>query len=239
MSVDKYKMPDTYEEAVKRKGEVLEKINAYNEAMLLEQELPCSEDEIESLQEEYQILNDHLQLTEAEKIEKLSEDEIEIEDDGTVKKKETIFDKIHWFIYPYALISTIFASGILSKGIGTNLMKAFLYHYFDKVYDKTQTIYMATDQVMNEFSFWLKCIFSYSLLPLIIVILSLVVFLIFRKKGTVNKKITMGILIIHSILAVVVIGIILGTFAVKNWNSVYQNFEDVYMNYIYNNYYAG
>ena len=49
----------------------------------------------------------------------------------------------------------------------------------------------------------------------------------------------MGILIIHSILAVVVIGIILGTFAVKNWNSVYQNFEDVYMNYIYNNYYAG
>ena len=98
---------------------------------------------------------------------------------------------------------------------------------------------MATDQVMNEFSFWLKCIFSYSLLPLIIVILSLVVFLIFRKKGTVNKKITMGILIIHSILAVVGIGIILGTFAVKNWNSVYQNFEDVYMNYIYNNYYAG
>ena len=57
MSDFEYQIPETYEEAVERKAYVLKLINEYNEALLLGKELPCSEEEIDRLQEEYQILN--------------------------------------------------------------------------------------------------------------------------------------------------------------------------------------
>ena len=64
MSDFEYQFPETYEEAVERKAYVLKLINEYNEALLLGNELPCSEEEIDRLQEEYQILDEHLALTE-------------------------------------------------------------------------------------------------------------------------------------------------------------------------------
>ena len=96
MSDFEYQIPDTYEEAVARKAEVLKLINEYNEALLLDKELPCSEEEIDRLQEEYQILNDHLELTDEEKLEKLKDSDKEINEDGVVVEKISVFDKIHF-----------------------------------------------------------------------------------------------------------------------------------------------
>ena len=42
----KYQQYETYEEAVKRKEELLEKINAYNIALFEEKELPYTDEEI-------------------------------------------------------------------------------------------------------------------------------------------------------------------------------------------------
>ena len=52
MSDFEYQIPETYDEAVKRKADVLQMINDYNVALLLGNDLPYSEEEIERLQEE-------------------------------------------------------------------------------------------------------------------------------------------------------------------------------------------
>ena len=50
MSDFEFQIPDTYEAAVARKEEVLKLINDYNVALLLGNDLPCSEEEIENNQ---------------------------------------------------------------------------------------------------------------------------------------------------------------------------------------------
>ena len=107
MSDFEYQIPETYDEAVKRKADVLQMINDYNVALLLGNDLPYSEEEIERLQEEYQILNDHLALTEDERLAKLDDDDKIVNEDGTVEEKQSIFDKIHWSIYLVAVVSFI------------------------------------------------------------------------------------------------------------------------------------
>ena len=87
MSDSEYQIPETYDEAVKRKADVLQMINDYNVALLLGNDLPYSEEEIERLQEEYQILNDHLALTEDERLAKLDDDDKIVNEDGTVEEK--------------------------------------------------------------------------------------------------------------------------------------------------------
>ena len=105
MSDFEYQLPDTYEEAVERKAYVLKLINEYNEALLLGKELPCSDEENDRLQEEYQILNDHLALTEEERINKLNDSDKEINEDGVVVEKVSLVDKIHWSVLVYCAIT--------------------------------------------------------------------------------------------------------------------------------------
>ena len=102
MSDFEYQIPDTYEEAVARKAEVLKLINEYNEALLLDKELPCSEEEIDRLQEEYQILNDHLELTDEEKLEKLKDSDKEIRFFSILLLKN-IVHLINFIFYNYTL----------------------------------------------------------------------------------------------------------------------------------------
>ena len=130
MSDFEYQIPETYDEAVKRKAEVLQMINDYNVALLLGNDLPYSEEEIERLQEEYQILNDHLALTDEERLAKLDDDDKIVNEDGTVEEKQSIFDKIHWSIYLVAIISFIACCGIFTKAVGNACMESFLNNYF-------------------------------------------------------------------------------------------------------------
>ena len=96
----KIQIPDNYQEALARKEEVLKQINAYNEALFNETELPCSDEEIALLQEEYALLDEYVELTDTEKeayksLEKVEYVEVE-EEDGTVTKKVKVsfWDKV-------------------------------------------------------------------------------------------------------------------------------------------------
>ena len=107
MSDFEYQIPDTYEEAVERKAYVLKLINEYNEALLLGKDLPCSDEEIDKLQEEYQILNDHLALTEEERLSKLNDSDKEVNEDGVIVEKVSVLDKIHWSVMLYCVFTFI------------------------------------------------------------------------------------------------------------------------------------
>lgn len=238
MDEKEYKIPETYEEAVSRKQEVLKKINEYNEALLLEKELPCSEEEIEKLQEEFQILNDQLALTKEEKVRKLRETDVEVSEDGTIVEKNTIWDRINWFVYIYAFLSTLFASGFLTKKIGNSCMQKFIDNYFLKVSEADITVggLADSDMMMGAGEFWFKFCLSYLWLPLLIVFLSAIVYFIFRKRKDINTKITFWLLILHIVLAIAVslIVIFVGENSeFNNWNSFFQNLDSYYDMYYY------
>ena len=89
-----------------------------------------TDEEIEEMMEEYQILNDHLALTKEEKLSKLNDADKIVQEDGTIVEKVSVFDKIHWSVYVYGIISTIFATGILTRPVGQSTMKGFINRYF-------------------------------------------------------------------------------------------------------------
>ena len=62
----KFEMPKTYEEALERKKEILDILNEYNEDLLLGNPTELTEEEVENLREEFEILDDHY-LTKEEK----------------------------------------------------------------------------------------------------------------------------------------------------------------------------
>ncbi|MGI6758724.1 MAG: hypothetical protein ACOX40_02960 [Bacilli bacterium] len=62
----KFEMPKTYEEALERKKEILDILNEYNEDLLLGNPTEVTEEEVENLREEFEILDDHY-LTKEEK----------------------------------------------------------------------------------------------------------------------------------------------------------------------------
>ena len=117
----KYQKYETYEEAVQRKEELLEKINAYNIALLEEKELPYTDEEIEEMMEEYQILNDSLKLTDDEKKYKYSSEDLEVSEDGSVEVKQTFFDKVSIWVYIYSFFGIFLSLGLLNSLIGTEV----------------------------------------------------------------------------------------------------------------------
>lgn len=234
MALGRYELPDTYEEAVARKEEVLQKINEYNEALFSEAPLPFSEEELDDLQEEFQILNDRLRLTEKEKLQKLDESQLE-EIDGELVEKKTFWDKIHWAVYIYGLLSTIFATGILNKSIGDELTYRFIVNYFVKTYKACESMYMTGEYMISGFHFWFVTILTYVFLPILICLLSLGVYFIFRNKGEVNRKVTFYLLIAHICLAVIVITLLIVLVAVPTWKDYYKNFQSVYSYWVYSN----
>lgn len=234
MSDFEFQIPDTYEAAVARKEEVLKLINDYNVALLLGNDLPCSEGEIEKLQEEYQILNDHLALTKEEKLNKLNDADKIVQEDGTIVEKVSVFDKIHWSVYVYGIISTIFATGILTRPVGQSTMKGFINRYFyDLLWEKYVDAYslQKSDFMWTDFQFWFRCAFSYLWLPLLIIILSTVFYLLFRKRNDINTKIAKWLLIGHIVLFVISFAVIILQGEIKAWIDYYESLPYYYAYY--------
>ena len=139
MSDFEYQIPETYDEAVKRKADVLQMINDYNVALLLGNDLPYSEEEIEKLQEEYQILNDLLALTEEERLAKLKDSDKEVNEDGVVVEKISVFDKMHWGILLYCVFTFISLCSMpfLTKLVGQAGIDSFISKYlYDCLWEK-------------------------------------------------------------------------------------------------------
>ena len=125
------KIPENYEEALKRKEEVLNIINSYSIALLNETELPCSEEEIALLQEEYSMLDEYVELTNTEKEAMNKNDKKvykeEVLEDGTINKVEVIsfWDKVNPLIFIYGLIALIGSLWFSIQGIGIQLINLF------------------------------------------------------------------------------------------------------------------
>lgn len=66
MSQIKFEIPKTYEEALERKKQILDSLNKYNEDLLLGNPSKLTDEEVENLRDEFEILDDHY-LTKEEK----------------------------------------------------------------------------------------------------------------------------------------------------------------------------
>ena len=124
-------IPENYEEALKRKEEVLNIINSYSIALLNDTELPCTEEEIQALQEEYALLDEFVELTATEKEAISHNDKIkykeEVLEDGTINKVEVVsfWDKVNPFIFVYGLVAVVGSLWFAIQGIGIQLINTF------------------------------------------------------------------------------------------------------------------
>lgn len=216
----KYQKYETYEEAVQRKEELLEKINAYNIALLEEKELPYTDEEIEEMMEEYQILNDSLRLTEEEKKYKYSSEDLEVSEDGSVEVKQTFFDKVSIWTYIYSFFGVFLSLGLLNSLLGTEIYELIMNTIYSIMFKTENHLLME-----NIGSFGYGCIYygSYLIYPIILIVATLICYLIVKKKGKPeNKKFLFWVLMVQIILSVIVSIIIIVGLA-KDFTSTFND----------------
>jgi hypothetical protein len=214
MSDFEYQIPETYDEAVKRKADVLQMINDYNVALLLGNDLPYSEEEIEKLQEEYQILNDLLALTEEERLAKLKDSDKEVNEDGVVVEKISVFDKMHWGILLYCVFTFISLCSMpfLTKLVGQAGIDSFISKYlYDCLWEKNidMLALQKSEFMWTPFDFWSRVAVSYLWLPLLLVLISVVIYFLYYRKHDLNTKIAKWLIIINVFIFVLSIGVVL------------------------------
>ena len=107
------------------------KDNSYSIALLNDTELPCTEEEIQALQEEYALLDEFVELTATEK-EAISQNDKteykeEVLEDGTINKVEVVsfWDKVNPFIFVYGLVAVVGSLWFAIQGIGIQLINTF------------------------------------------------------------------------------------------------------------------
>lgn len=242
--IDKeFEIPETYEDAVNRKQELLDKINEYNDAFFNNQPLPYTDEEIDAFQEEYQLLNDHLQLTEEEKINRLDEDEKEVLEDGTVVKVESVFDKIHPLTYVYIFLISflmILFCPLLSNKIGSSMTTSAINKFYEQTFDQTGSglsMYNDPTLVMSEGKYWFTVVFNFLLIPLIVLIVSTIFFVLSRIfMDKLNKKICLIVYICHIAVFLISLSLIFFLKVMKEAQEYYDYMYYYYYLYIYQSY---
>lgn len=204
MSDKKINIPENYDEALKRKNEVLEMINKYNELMFTEgATLPFTDEEIALLQEEYLILDEYVGLTDQEKeaYQKLESNEYveHVQEDGTVVKvkKETFWDKVNPIVFIYAVLPLIGSLTSVIQGIGIGSINLFG-KLLGKIVEKNDwSLENITDNQLFALSYGLMLIYP--------IVFCLITFLLYkfacRKKET--KSVFFWILIGHIALSII------------------------------------
>lgn len=246
----KYTIPENHEEAVKRKEEVLAMINAYNEAIFAEEEPPYTDEEIDLLQEEYQILNDRVALTEKEKIAKLDEKDVVVNEDGTISRKTSVLDQIHFTVFIYIALFLIVSTlgGYISISIGFGSMEKYIHSFFDEIYFKTvdgwyyySDIKIPADMMIEESKYWVKCLVSYLWLPLVFIALIIGGYIGISFIGGLSKKVTKIAMIILLILTVGLFCLyfFVGKNGFKYWMDYYDNIQQRYFDYALSLYQQG
>lgn len=237
-----YVIPEDHAEAVKRKEEVLAMINAYNEAIFAEEEPPYTDEEIDALQEEYQILNDRVALTEEEKIAKLDEKDIVVNEDGTISRKTSLLDQIHFTVFIYIALFLVVSTlgGYISISVGFGNMEKFIYNYFDEIYINTVDTWQYYSDVkipavdlMAESKFYVKLFVSYLWLPLVFIALIVAGYIGISFIGGLSKKITLWAMIILLVLTIGLFCVFffVGKSGFSYWSSFYDNIQEEYYNY--------
>jgi hypothetical protein len=159
---DKFKMPETREEAVTRKEALLEQINKYNEEYF-SGETTLTEEEINLIQEEYQFLDDL----------------VDIEDDfakGEEEKEKGFLDKVNVFVWVYMMFAIFSGFFFLQEAITLDFLVTEFSNW-EWLLDldlKGQTIVL------------ICCCFLY---PVILAIIGLILKLFVFKKNKEDKKV--------------------------------------------------
>lgn len=172
-------IPKTYEEAIKRKEEVLALINDYNEAYFKGEEPLISEEAMSLLQEEFLILNDIV-------IDKPVDNDIESDDK---EKKINILEKINPLIWIYTFIIFTFSSWFMIEYVGNEIFKFIFTKNWIQDYD-------------NKFLIIMVIIWSFYAFPLLIFSLNFLVKLFF-KKNPLNHKAFWWVIVAHFVYLII------------------------------------
>ncbi len=158
---EKFKMPETREEAAKRKEELLEKINKYNEEYFAGTP-SLSEEEINLIQEEYQFLDDLVDI---------EEDYAKIDE----PKEQKFLDKVSILVWIYAMFAFFSSLFFVQQPIGLNLI-------FAKIYN------LGWFEGLGNTAIWFLITGSFLVYPVLLGIIGLVLKLVAFKKTPEDKK---------------------------------------------------
>lgn len=193
----------TYESsavAQKRKQFLLQEINKYNEALFSNSPLPYSDEELDEMQEEYYYLDNHIALTDEEKVAKLDNKNVDIVD-GEKIAKVGFWDKISIIQVLWMVIGTLLSMELLTYVLGNVFYSSFCNMLFSSFY-KNEFNYISTLPI-NYFGYWLLTVGSFAIFPLLMVALILLFFFIYKNKSPEARKLAFVLLIVQLSLLVV------------------------------------
>ncbi len=158
--MDKFKEPVTYEEAVERKENLLNKLNKYNEELLEGKETSLTEEEYALVQEEYEFLDCLVDV------------EAEFADSEEVTDKKFL-DKVNLFVWIYAMAMFFANFYFVQQSIGYSLLSKFL----------------TTEWLdFSNIKLWISVTGMFVIYPIILLIIGIVIKIFAFKKDLASKK---------------------------------------------------
>lgn len=158
---EKFKMPETREEAVKRKEELFEKINKYNEEYFSGNPT-LSEEEINLIQEEYQFLDDLVDI---------EEDYAKVDE----PKEQKFLDKVNIFVWIYAMFALFSGFYFIQQRFGFYVI---LMNIFDETLFSTLT----------NVELWFLVFGSFVAYPVVLAVIGLILKIFAFKKSAESRK---------------------------------------------------
>lgn len=158
--MDKFKTPTTYEEAVERKENLLNKLNKYNEEILEGKELSLTDEELALVQEEYEFLDCFV--------------DVDAEFAKTEESGEKKFlDKVNIFVWIYAMVMFFANLYFIQQHIGYSILSKFL---------------TASWLDLSNTALWFSIMGMFIIYPAILLIIGIFVKIFALKKDKVSKK---------------------------------------------------
>lgn len=158
--MNKFQEPATYEEAVERKENLLNKLNKYNEELLEGKEPSLSEEEYALVQEEYEFLDCYVDV----------DAEFAKSEEVTDKK---FLDRVNLFVWLYAIVMFFANLYFVQQSIGYSILSKFL---TAKWLDFSNT------------KLWFSVMGMFIIYPLILLIIGIVIKIFAFKKNEASKK---------------------------------------------------
>ena len=173
--MDKFQAPATYEEAVERNENLLNKLNKYNEELLEGKEPSLTEEEYTLVKEEYEFLDCLVDI----------ESEFASSEEVTDKK---FLDKVNLFVWIYAMVMFFANLYFVQQSIGYSLLSKFL---------------TAEWLDFSKFGLWISVTGMFLIYPLGLLIIGILIKLFAFKKDAASKKTFKYVFIGHIIFMLI------------------------------------
>lgn len=158
--MNKFQEPATYEEAVERKENLLNKLNKYNEELLEGKEPSLTDEEYALVQEEYEFLDCYVDV------------DAEFAESEEVTDKKFL-DRVNLFVWLYAIVMFFANLYFVQQSIGYSILSKFL---TAKWLDFSNT------------KLWFSVMGMFIIYPLILLIIGIVIKIFAFKKNEASKK---------------------------------------------------